>query len=218
MRSFLLLCATYAALGSPTSAAAQVRGQGWSVVTGRTVGMNDNILHVQAGWPGVSATLLHGMSPKVDLGGIVTFNYGFEGDVNVQTRPGLKFQGLIRANFADSHKFNVGINFAPGPLFYFFPSTTVAGIAIPVGLAFGIRATSDMNVGLALEMPMFVLFSSSVRNGQLVLPLLGGGGIEYFIGRNLALTFSLRLGPMIYTSDGVADFDFQGLMGLAFKL
>ena len=64
---------------------------------------------------------------------------------------------------------------------------------------------------------MFVIFPSSVFSGQLVLPVLFGGGIEYFFERNLALTFQLKMGPMIFTRDGSSDFDLQALMGLAFR-
>ncbi len=217
MRKFLVLCALAFALAPSGSEAAPVGPHGWSVITGRTVGTGVDVLHVQAGWPGISAGLAHGMTPKLDLGGIFTFNYGFEGDVEV-VRPGLKLQGLLRANLVDSGKFNLGIHFAPGPLVYFLRFTTVAGIAIPIGLAFGIRANNELNVGLAFEMPMFVVFSSSALNGQLVLPVLFGGGIEYFFDRNLALTFQLKMGPMIYTRDAFTDFDFQALMGLAVRL
>ncbi len=215
MRSFLLLGATFATLGSVPSEAAGIHG--WSVVTGRTVGTNDTALHLEVGWPGVSATLLHGVTPKLDLGAIFTFNYGFEGDVT-ETRPGLKFQGLLRANFFDSHRFNLGIHVAPGALFYFYPATTVAGLAIPVGLAFGIHASSQMNVGLTFEMPMFVLFSSRVRNGQLVVPALFGGGFEYFFSHNVAFTMKMGMGPIIYAGDGIANFDLQALIGFAFRL
>ncbi len=212
----LSLCAVAVALVAGNSEAASVGSHGWSTITGRTVGTHVDVLHVQAGWPGISATLLHGMTPKLDLGGIFTFNYGFEGDVEI-TRPGLKLQGLLRANLVDSGKFNLGIHFAPGPLVYFFSSTTMGGIAIPMGLAFGIRANNQLNVGLALELPMFVVFSSRVRNGQLVLPVLFGGGIEYFFERNLALTLNLGMGPIIYTGDGFSRFALQALMGLAFR-
>jgi hypothetical protein len=212
MRSFLFLCAAVAVLGSKPSEAAS-----WSVVTGRTVGAHDTVLDLKAGWPGISATLLHGMTPKFDLGAVFTFNYGFEGDIT-ETRPGLKFQALLRANFYDSHHFNFGLHFAPGPLFYFYPATTVAGIAIPVGLDFGIHAASDINVGLTFDLPMFVLFSSSVRRGQFVIPALFGGGLEYFFGRNVAFTMKTGMGPIIYAGDGVANFDLQALIGLAFRL
>jgi len=216
-RRLLALCALAFALAPSGSEAATAGGHDWSVITGRTVGTHVDVLQVQAGWPGISATWFHGMTPKLDLGGIFTFNYGFEGDVNAPVRPGLKLQGLLRANLVDSGKFNLGINFAPGPLVYFFRNTTLGGMAIPIGLAFGIRATNELNVGLAFELPMFVVFPSSQYDGQLVLPVLFGGGIEYFFEHNVALTFQLKMGPMIFTRDSSSDFDFQALMGLAFR-
>jgi len=220
MRRFVSLCALFAALGTGTSEAiAQVHGHDGSVITGRTVGANNDVLFFQAGWPGISASLIHGATPKVDLGGIFTFNYGFEGDVNAPVVPGLKLQGLLRANFTDSGKLNLGINFAPGPLFYFFRGyPTVIGMDVPIGLAVGIRASPNVNVGLMFELPMFVVFGTSRYDGQLVLPILFGGGVEYFLERNLALTFTLKMGPMIYTASDFTDFDFQALFGLAVKL
>jgi hypothetical protein len=220
MRRFLSICALVTALGMGSSEAiAQVQGRDWSVITGRTVGTNNDLLFFQAGWPGISASLIHGVKPKLDLGGIFTFNYGFEGDVNAPVTPGLKVQGLLRANFTDTSKLNFGLNFAPGPLFYFFNGgPTVIGLEVPIGLALGIRASPDLNVGLTFELPMFVVFGTSRYDGQLVLPILFGGGIEYFLERNLALTFTLRMGPMIYTASNFTDFDFQALFGLAVKL
>jgi len=212
MRCFLLLCAMVVTLGSEPSEAAS-----WSVVTGRTVGAHDTVVDLRVGWPGISTTLLHGVTPKLDLGGIFTFNYGFEGDVT-ETRPGLKLQALLRANFYDSHKFNFGIHLAPGPLFYFYPATTVAGIALPIGLDFGVHSSSQLNVGLTLDLPMFILFSSNVRRGEFVIPALFGGGLEYFLAPNVAFTFKMGMGPIIYTRDGVANFDLQALVGFAFRL
>jgi hypothetical protein len=213
MRQVVRLCAVVA-LGWSLSAGAQVYGQGWSVLTGKTVGTNENALHFQAGWPGISATLLHGASPTLDLGGIFSFNYGFEGDVRL-VWPGFKFQGLVRATLAQSSTFNFGVNFAPGPFFYFHDATTTVGVAIPVEFVFGLPSTSAVNVAFAFDVPMFVYFGNG---GQLVLPLLFGGGIEYFFERNLAVTFDLRMGPMIFTSGGASDFAFRALMGIAVKM
>jgi hypothetical protein len=112
----------------------------------------------------------------------------------------------------------VGINFAPGPLFYFFRSATLSGIALPVGIVFGIPTSSQLSVALSFDLPMFVVLPSSSFDGQLILPVLFGGGFEFYLEHNLALTFSLKMGPMIFTRDGVSDFDLQALMGLAIKL
>jgi hypothetical protein len=191
-------------------------GQGWTVITGETVGAGNTVVHAQAGWPGISATLLHGYNPTIDIGGIFTFNYGYEGDVN-EVHPGLKLQALGKLNFLDTPKYNLGAYFAPGFLVYFFsdPVGTLAGITFPVGLMFGVPVTSAVNVAFNFDLPMFVTFGTY---GQFTIPILFGGGVEYFLDRNMALTFNLRMGPIIYTKGGGSDFDLQALIGLAFKL
>src|SRR5574338_229603 len=60
---------------------ASTTGQQWSVVTARTLGVNANALSGGVGFPGVHAQFMHGMLQQLDLGGRVSFNYGFEGQV-----------------------------------------------------------------------------------------------------------------------------------------
>src|SRR5262249_56019756 len=55
-------------------------GQGWSVITGETIGGGATAVHVQAAWPGLSVSLLHGYSPGFDFGGGFPFNYNYQGD------------------------------------------------------------------------------------------------------------------------------------------
>jgi hypothetical protein len=229
MKRLVALCALSAALGVGSSdAAAQVRGsQGWSVNTGRTVGINENFLHVQGGWPGISATLLHGNSPTLDLGGIFTFNYGLEGDVN-DVNPGLKLQALARLLLNDSGRYNIGLTFAPGPLLYFGHSTTLFGITVPVGLVVGIPVSSAANVNLGLDIPFWFYVT---QGGGAVIPILAGGGVEYFVDRSMAITFNTRMGPAIYTGGGTrcigtfcvsrqsfTDFALQVLLGVALRM
>ncbi|MHB8875411.1 MAG: hypothetical protein ACYC8T_17135, partial [Myxococcaceae bacterium] len=116
-------------------------GQGWSVLSGQTVGTNETVISGAMGWPGISATLLQGVSPKIDIGGRFTFNYGFEGIVTRVT-PGLKLQGVLRVAVAETDKLNFGVNFAPGPLFYFETGQTLVGLTLPVGFVVGIPAGS----------------------------------------------------------------------------
>ncbi|HXN41462.1 MAG TPA: hypothetical protein VN918_06710 [Myxococcaceae bacterium] len=204
----------------PLHAQAARAGQGWSVLTGQTVGDNATAVHVQAGWPGISATLLHGYTPTVDLGGIFTFNYGVEGDVN-SVYPGLKLQGYAKATLMETPKYNLGVWFAPGPLLYFFPSSpfyssTVFGITFASGLIFGLPVTNVVNVAFNFDLPMYVTFGTI---GKFTVPILFGGGVEYFLEKNMALTFNLRMGPVIYTgTPSATNFDLMALFGLAFKI
>lgn len=229
MMKVVQLCAVTALLGllpSPAADAAVTRsGEGWTVTTGETVGTNNTVVHFQAGWPGVSATLLHGYTPTVDVGAIFSFNYGYEGDVNV-VHPGFKLQGLGKATLIDDPKYNLGVWFAPGVLTYFFGNNctfgfctgvgTLFGLAFQTGLIFGLPVTNVVNVAFNFDLPMFVTFGDF---GSFTIPILFGGGVEYFLEKNMALTFNLRAGPMIFAKSGYGtDFALQALFGLALKL
>jgi hypothetical protein len=209
----------------PLQAQAQAQARaarGWSVLTGQTVGDNATAVHVQAGWPGISATLLHGYTPTVDLGGIFTFNYGVGGDTN-NVNPELKLQGYAKATLLETPKYNLGVWFAPGPLLIFYPSNrfnfasgTVFGITFASGLVFGLPVTNVVNVAVNFDLPMFVTVGSA---SSFVVPILFGGGVEYFLEKNMALTFNLRMGPIIYArTPSFTNFDLMALFGVAFKL
>lgn len=224
------LCAVVAVLGFLPGGAAEAAtrtGQGWTVLTGETVGGNNTVVHLQAGWPGISATLLHGYTPTVDLGGIFAFNYGYEGDVNV-VHPGFKLQALGKATLLDDPKYNLGVWFAPGILTYFFGSGpcyfgycvggpgTLFGLAFQTGLIFGLPVTNLVNIAFNFDLPLFVTFGDY---GSFTIPILFGGGVEYFLEKNMALTFNLRAGPMIFAKSGYGtDFALQALFGLALKI
>lgn len=219
MRKAVQLCAVIAVLGFLPNRAAEAAthsGGGWTVLTGETVGANVTAVHAQAGWPGISATLLYGYTPTVDLGGIFTFNYGYEGDVNI-VHPGLKLQGYGKASLLANPKYNLGVWFAPGFLTYFFGGVvgTQWGVTFPIGLIFGLPVASNVNVAFNFDLPMFVTFGDF---GQFTVPILFGGGVEYFLEKNMALTFNFRAGPMIFAKSSVTDFAMQAQVGFAFKL
>jgi hypothetical protein len=189
---------------------------------GRMVGDSDTVLHLQAGWPGVSATLLHGMSPTVDLGAIFTFNYAVEGLLS-KPLPGLKLQGRVGKILWDSGTANLGVSFAPGALIYFGAGncsgrlgcdSNLIGLTAPLALALGIPVSVTTNVQFGFEIPFWVYFN---QGGGAEIPLLMGGGVEYYFERNMAITLSLRMGPAI-SSRGNVDFDLKAVTGLAMKL
>ena len=215
-------------------------GQEWSVITGETIGGGATSVHVQAAWPGVSISLLHGGNPGFDFGGIFTFNYNYEGDVRASF-PGIKLQGYFKGTLLKTSRYNLGLWFAPGVLAYFLgqnfctpivvgtytPDVTVQGVAnvctgvggtqygltFPAGLVFGVAAGNNFNIALNLDLPMFVTFGDY---GSLTIPILFGGGVEYFVDKSTAVTFTLRTGPMIFTKSGT-DLTFQALLGVAYK-
>ena len=235
----------FAALGvlvlAPVRAVAD-SGPGWSAITGETLTEGATAIHLQGAWPGASVTVLHGYAPNFDFGGIFTFNYRYEGDVRAAS-PGLKLQGYLKARVAENSRYNIGLSFTPGVLAYSFgPSFctplalgtptpfgyywvggnicsgggTQFGMTLPVGLTFGIPVRDDLNIALTFDLPLFVTFGEF---GTLTVPVLFGGGVEYFLGRSTALTFNFRSGPMIFTKAGYgSSFTLQALVGVVLKL
>lgn len=188
---------------------------GWSVLSGRTVGTDQNVIHGQVGWPGVSATLLHGMTPKVDIGGAFAFNYGVEGSTYVY--PELALRGVGRLNLVDTPKYNIGIGTQPGLLMW-FPGSGISaqfGIGIPVSFAAGFPISREVMLVAGADIAFDVFFTSG---GYVVIPILFGGGAEYMIEPNLLLTFTLRLGPVVSAGQlGGTVFGLNALIGLAYK-
>ncbi|QRN99780.1 hypothetical protein JRI60_12495 [Archangium violaceum] len=194
------------------------RGQGWSVLSGQTLG-NGTALVGQVGWPGLSLGLLHGATNKFDIGGKLSFNYGREGIVT-SVVPGLKLQAWLRLMLLESSRVNLGLSFAPGPFFYFYERYTDVGLSLPIALTVGIPVGSALMLNVGLDVPFYVIFGSG---GGPVFPILVGGGLEYFVDRNLAVTFNVRMGPSIFPYDdfryrGRARFTMEAMFGIAYRL
>lgn len=210
------------------------------MVTGRTVGGGATSLHLQAAWPGLSLSLIHGASPSWDYGGIFTYNYNYEGDVRASF-PGIKLQAYLKNTLLKTSRYNLGVSFAPGMVVYFlgqnFCSPIILGthtvdgsfytganvcssvggnqygVTFPVGLVFGVTASRNLNLALSLDLPMFVTFGDY---GTLTIPILFGAGVEFFVEKSTAVTFTFRTGPMIYTKYGT-DLTVQALLGIAYR-
>jgi len=242
VRKVLQRCAVLGVLAFVPCHALAAGGQGWSVVTGETIGGGATSVHVQAAWPGLSVSLLHGYSPGLDFGGVFTFNYNYEGDVRASYK-GIKLQGYLKGTVLKTPRYNLGLWFAPGMLTYFLGQSfcmpvilgthtvdvsvysaanicnsvggTQFGLAFPAGLVFGVAVAGNFNISLNLDLPVFVTFGDY---GTFTVPILFGAGAEYFLDRSLAVTFNVRAGPMIFTKSGYGtDLTFQALLGLAYK-
>ncbi|MBM7114192.1 hypothetical protein [Archangium primigenium] len=207
--------------GSALAQEGGYRGQGWSVLSGQTVGQGRNTLVGQLGWPGLSLGLLHGATPRFDIGGKLSFNYGYEGIVT-SVVPGLKLQAWMKLALIQTSQVNVGLTFAPGPFFYFFDGFTNVGLALPVGLTLGLPVGSALMVNVGIDVPFYVTFGNG---GGPAFPLLVGGGLEYFVSRELAVTFNVRMGPTLgryylynYSVRRDARFTLDATIGVAYQL
>jgi hypothetical protein len=207
----VVLCAGVALADEP------VAGQGWSVTSGKTVGDGNTFLHVQGGWPGLSAGLLHGINSTTDIGGRFSFNYGLGGDFSGELTPSLQLQGLSRITLLDTAKYNLGLEFNPGLGIWFFSNGGGAhfGLTLPVNLVFGIPVSSSVMATAGIDLPLLIIFADS---SLVALPILFGGGFEYYIDQNMAFTFKLRMGPFIGISNSGTDFAADILAGIAIRM
>ena len=170
-------------------------GEVTSVLSGKSLG-GGTVLHGQVGFPGLSLALLTSASEKLDVGGRVSFLYAYEGITRVPSTPGIKLQGVLRLQLLDRGKINFGLRFSPGIFFYSFPlpGWTETGLALPLDLALGIALAPPLMFNVGLDVPMFVAFGPV---GGLAVPVLIGGGLEYALDPQLAVTFNLRVGPSV---------------------
>ena len=196
--------------------AGEARAQSWSAMSGQTLGTGAGMVWGQFGWPGISADLAYGVSPTVDLGGRFTFNYGEEGITDTGVL-GLKFQFTLRAQLVKKPKFDLALRFDPGLLLYFPNASTIVGMTFPVGLEFGFPITPVFRAMGSVDLPFWITFSPSPVEG--FIPILFGGGVEYLVQRDLALTARIKMGPTIATADRTRNsfFTLYFLLGVAYR-
>jgi len=202
------------AQGATTSAPAAATAAGqWTVDSGQTVGDGANVVRGQVGWPGIWLDYIHGIDSTFDIGGRFSFNYGFQGDVsNAPSGVGLVFQLLLRKQFVELAGFKLAGTFNPGFLVYFPTGGSVTGITFPIGAQMGSPIQDKLVLNASLEFPMYFTFGNA---SYFYFPILFGGGAEYLIQPDLAVTFKLALGPTI---SSVTSFTLETMIGIAYKL
>lgn len=194
--------------------AGEASAEGWSAMSGQTLGTGTGMVWGQAGWPGISADVAWGTSPTLDLGGRFTFNYGEEGITDTGVL-GLKFQFTLRTLLVRKPKFDLALRFDPGLLLYFPSNRTLVGLTFPVGLELGFPISPVVRVNGSFDLPFWITFSPSPT--QAFIPILFGGGVEYLVEKDLALTARLKMGPTIATYSGHAYFTLYFLLGVAYR-
>ena len=202
-------------LGGPASAQTQTSTNHWTVDSGETVGAGNNVVRGQVGFPGLWADIIHGVDPTLEIGGRLQLNYGVEGLTDA-THFEMALNFLLRKQFVDNGKFKFAGTFNPGILFYTAFSTTTFGITFPIEAQFGIPLDQKLTLNASFGLPMWVTFGTF---SAFYLPILFGGGVEYLLEPNLALTFKLRVGPTIEFANGgsASGFTLNALLGVAYK-
>jgi hypothetical protein len=185
----------------------------WSATAGRTVGSGNSVLQAEAGWPGIGFTWLKGMDERTDLGLHIGLNYGFEGTSNTAT--GFNLAVPYRRTLGSMGDTTFAFEMQPGISIY-SNNGAMVGVGGPIGVVAGFHVSPPLTLDLAADVP--VLLSFSHPTGFLFGPQFGGGG-EYLIDRNLAITARLRIGPRfaLDSSGTASETGFVTLIGLAYN-
>lgn len=209
-----------AALLVPAGARAQIEttiepsGGAWSATAGETVGSGNSVLQAEAGWPGVGFTWLHGANETTDVGFHIGLNYGFEGTTNTST--GLNLAVPYRHLLGRAGDTSFTFRTDPGLSIYSNHGSALVGVGGPIGLVVGFRIDPRLTLDAGADVPVLLSFSNPA--GFLFGPQLGGGG-EYLIENNLAVTARVRVGPQFaFDSAGSANQTaFTTILGLAYN-
>lgn len=185
----------------------------WSATAGRTAGSGNSVLQAEAGWPGIGFTWLKGVDERSDLGLHLGFNYGFEGTSN--TVSGFNIAVPYRRTLATSGDTSIAFEMQPG-LSIYSNNGAMVGVGGPIGVVAGLQVTPQLTLDLAAEVPVLVTFTNPT--GVLFGPQFGGGG-EYLIDRNLAVTARIRVGPRFALDSAGSETQtgFVALIGLAYN-
>jgi hypothetical protein len=203
---------------SPTTVSAasdtsSTQGQAWSALGGKTLAPGANQLEADVGYPAISGSFLRGVAPGFNVGARLGFVYGVEGMVR-ESGPGFKAQALLKVRLLDSGQISIGVVFEPGFFTYSsYLQGARVGLALPVGFRLGIAASSALAIGIHVDVPMWVEFG---QFGGFNLPILTGGGVEYFITSELAAFARVRVGPTIRTLRP-AEVTFDAAIGIAWR-
>jgi hypothetical protein len=184
----------------------------WTVESGNTVGAGSNVFAGAVGFPGLELQLIHGLDATTDVRAQVGLNYAFEG-ITQATRFEFSAQVGIRKELLNlGGNMKLAGRFDPGILIAASPGEF--GIKVPLGLELGIPLSNVLIANASVDVAMF--FTLGDFNAFYV-PLLFGGGVEYLLQPNLALTGKIKVGPTFITNGGGTQFTLYALVGLAYK-
>ena len=208
----LAICVVGTARAQSSDVAPATGSSRWSVESGNTVGAGSNVFAGAVGFPGLQLQLIHGLDSTTDVRAQVGLNYALEG-ITQATRFEFTAQVGIRkelltlgGNMKLAGRFDPGILVAASPGEF--------GIKVPLGLELGIPLSNVLMANASVDVAMF--FTLGDFNAFYV-PLLFGGGVEYLLQPNLALTGKIKVGPTFITNNGGTHFTLYALVGLAYK-
>ena len=139
--------------------------EGWSAMSGQTLGTGAGMVWGQAGWPGISADLAYGDEPHPRPRRSLHLQLR-RGGHHRHRRPGARSSSSrCGPSCSSKPKFDLALRFDPGLLLYFPSNTTVVGLTFPVGLELGFPISPVVRVNGSFDLPFWITFSPSPTQG-----------------------------------------------------
>src|SRR5262249_31613911 len=185
----------------------------WSVTTGETVSPDRDAVALEAGFPGVSFSYLHGLSDRNDIGGKLDLLYAFENTTDTAFGAGLDVPLRLVVNRAN--RVTIGLQIEPGLRIYTQNSQTNFMTRFPVGGVLGVQATPDVRIGAFAGLTMAVNWTHTQFFE--IGPQFGLTG-EYTVDRNLMVGLDAKFGPQFYTSNSNSDLAFTAQILIGYRM
>ncbi len=170
----------------------------WSVIGPQTVAPGRNMLSFGIGWPGIDLSYYVGLIPDLNVGIHAGLRWAFQGKVD-EVGLGLQPQLAVKWMAYHNDRVWIGLNAEIGPGFY-FSNPTGYGLSMPIGLAVGVAITKRVAATATLDFPLYFSFGgpqSMPQPFRISMPILLGGGLEYFIWNNFLIFGRAKLGPSL---------------------
>ena len=186
----------------------------WSVNTGETVSPERDAIALEAGFPGISFSYLHGLSDRTDVGARFDLLYAFENTTD--SAFGAGFDVPLRLALNRANRVSIAVQVEPGLRIYTQNSQTDFMTRFPVGGVLGVQATPEVRIGAFAGLTMAVNWT---HTAFFEIGPQFGLSAEYSVDHNLMLGLDTKFGPQFYTRSGSnTDFAFTTQIVIGYRM
>jgi hypothetical protein len=169
----------------------------YSLLGAQTVAAGNDVVSAEAGWPGISFGLTHGLTSTSDIGAKFDLLYGVESQSSWGTQFGIGLRAPYRLMLGKKDKLSFLVHADPGIKLYTFPKTWF-GFQVPVGLTASYDINPQLLVAFGVEMPL-TLYVTPSPVALFIAPLFGPA-IEFHPDRLLSIGLNTKFGPVFRTA------------------